>query len=426
MGALMLDEARSVALQSPEREAGLDRKGDGRGAPIGVSRPTLDGRRIALFSGNYNYVRDGANQALNRLVGRLEELGATVRVYSPVTSTPAFPPTGTLVPVPSVRLPGRGEYRLALGLSAATRDDIATFNPHLVHLSAPDWLGTKAQTFARDDLRIPVVASLHTRFERYLDHYGMGFLRRLMVAHLDRFYGRCDRVLVPNAPILEELAPKLGKDRLRIWGRGVDRDLFSPGRRSEAWRASLGLAPTDVAILFFGRLVLEKGTRAFAEMMIDLQKTIPNARALVVGDGPARTEMEQMLPNAIFTGQLTGNALATAIASADVMVNPSLSEAFGNVNLEAMASGLAVVAADCDSARNLMVHGESGWLCQSPPGSDWSKEVSELLKSGRLPNLGSAAAKVASTYEWTSILDAVAETYLDLLTSNTETSGKVL
>ena len=122
--------------------------------------------RIALFSGNYNIVRDGANKALNRLVDFLLERGAAVRIYSPTTDRPAFAPSGDLVSVPSLPIPRRSDYRLALGLTAAIRADIRRFRPTHFHLSCPDLLGTQAQMFARE-LGVPVVASMHTRFETY-------------------------------------------------------------------------------------------------------------------------------------------------------------------------------------------------------------------------------------------------------------------
>ncbi|MGH2745648.1 MAG: glycosyltransferase, partial [Thermoleophilaceae bacterium] len=151
--------------------------------------------RVALFSGNYNYLREGANQALNRLVRYLEERrGWEVRVYSPVTGTPAFAPAGTLVPVRSVTLPFRTEFQLALGMPRSIREDIARFSPDLVHVSTPDILDTRAQSWARRR-NIPVVASFHTRFETYFEHYGLGWARPIAEAHLRRFYRRSDHVL---------------------------------------------------------------------------------------------------------------------------------------------------------------------------------------------------------------------------------------
>ena len=203
--------------------------------------------RIALFSGNYNCIRDGANQALNRLVGFLtDEIGARVRVYSPTVAEPAFPPTGDLVSVPSIGIPGRSEYRLALGLPTAIRADIERFDPDIVHLSAPDILGRRAQLFAKQR-GIPVVTSLHTRFETYFQYYGLGFLRRAAERHLRRFYGDSDWVLVPNRLIAQEM--RASGARVAIWGRGVDRTIFSPEQRDLAWRRGLGYDDEDTVIL---------------------------------------------------------------------------------------------------------------------------------------------------------------------------------
>jgi hypothetical protein len=214
--------------------------------------------RIALFSGNYNYLKEGANQALDRLAAHLEAHGHQVRAYSPVTDTPAFEPAGTLIPVPSIRLPVRGEFRLALGLPRHIRSDIERFAPDIVHVSTPDILDTRAQTFAKR-LRVPVVASQHTLFETYLAYYALGWARPLVEAHLRRFYRRADHVLAPTPALVEDMKRLRGDDRASVWSRGVDRALFDPARRDTDWRREYGVADDDVAVLFFGRLVLEKG-----------------------------------------------------------------------------------------------------------------------------------------------------------------------
>ena len=122
--------------------------------------------RVALFSGNYNYVRDGANQALNRLVGYLLRQGVKVRVYSPIVEHPAFPPTGDLVSVPSVAIPGRPEYRLPIAVPSSVRRDLELFAPNIVHVSSPDIVGHRAVSWARRR-QVAVVASVHTRFDSY-------------------------------------------------------------------------------------------------------------------------------------------------------------------------------------------------------------------------------------------------------------------
>src|SRR5260221_568211 len=243
--------------------------------------------RAALFSGNYNYIREGANQALNRLVSRGLERGHAFRIYSPVTDTPAFEPAGDLMPVPSFALPVRGEFRLAPGLPRHIREDVARFSPDLIHVSTPDILGTRAQTFGRR-LGVPVVASLHTRFETYFDHSGLGWARPLAEAHLRRFYRRSDHVLAPTPGIVAELKALRGDGHVSLWSRGVDRDLFDPSRRDLSWRRSQGWRDDDVVALFFGRLVLEKGVRDYVAIVQRLRERGVAVRPLVVGARPAR------------------------------------------------------------------------------------------------------------------------------------------
>lgn len=385
-------------------------------APTVDSRfETLSGVKVALFTGNYNYVKEGANQALNRLVRHLEDrVGAAVRVYSPVTATPAFEPEGILVPVASVPLPGRAEFQLALGLPRAIRADIRAFAPDIVHVATPDILCTRAQTFAKQ-LGVPVIASVHTRFETYADYYGLGFLRPLLQRHLDRFYRRSDMILAPTPAIAADMASVHGPKKLRLWARGVDTALFDPARRSIAWREGHGIGPDDSALLFFGRMVLEKGTERFAETVGALRQRGLAIRPVIVGEGPARDRMAAALPDAIFTGHLTGPALATAIASSDIMLNPSLTEAFGNVTLEAMAAGLAVIAANVSSASNLIDHGRSGLLC-APDTASYADAVMNLIADPvRRAALGHGARTVAMGWRWDHILDTVLESYAMLL-----------
>ena len=156
--------------------------------------------RIALFSGNYNYTRDGANQALNRLVDYLLRLGSAVRIYAPEVSEPDFPPTGDLIGVPNVRMPikGRGEYRLPTGLSRANKKDLELFEPNVVHVASPDPTGHAGLKWAQE-FDLPVLASVHTRFETYPRYYRAAFLEPAVEWILRRFYNRCDALVAPLA-----------------------------------------------------------------------------------------------------------------------------------------------------------------------------------------------------------------------------------
>lgn len=370
-----------------------------------MSRPL----RVALFSGNYNYLREGANQALNELVGHLERGGHSVRVYSPVTDTPAFEPQGTLVPVPSVTLPFRTEFQLALGLPRAIRRDVEQFSPDLIHVSTPDILCTRAKTLARR-LKVPVVASFHTRFEAYLDYYRIGWLRPLVEAHLRRFYRRADWILAPTPALVDELKHIKGDDRVSLWSRGVDRSLFSPSRRDPTWRRAQGWADEDVVVLFFGRLVIEKGVDSFVETVQALRRGGHRVWPLVVGDGPAGDRM-RVLEDALFTGHLQGTELARAIASADIMLSPSTTEAFGNVVLEAMASGVAVISADTPSARALIDPGASGILC-APDAGAYAEAAAQLIRSPQeCERIGAAACAASEKFSWDAASRAAEEAY---------------
>jgi glycosyltransferase involved in cell wall biosynthesis len=367
--------------------------------------------RVALFSGNYNYVRDGANQALNRLVGYLLRQGVKVRVYSPTVENPAFPPTGDLVSVPSIAIPSRSEYRLPLALPPRVRRDLEAFAPNIVHVSSPDIVGHRAVSWARKR-KIAVAASVHTRFETYLEYYHLQWLEPVVRAGLRRFYHRCEIVLAPaESTALILRAQRMNRD-ITIWTRGIDRDQFNPGRRDMEWRRQKGIGDDEMVVAFLGRIVMEKGLDVFADAIHALEQLGVKHRVLVIGEGPARPWFEQQLPDAIFTGQLTGTELSRALASADVFLNPSITEAFGNVTLEAMACALPVIAAEATGATNLVHVGQTGMLVD---GTDPEAFADALARYARDPDLrrrhGLGGLEIARTMDWDTINSAVVRAY---------------
>jgi glycosyltransferase involved in cell wall biosynthesis len=367
--------------------------------------------RIALFSGNYNYVRDGANQALNRLADYLLRQGVQLRVYSPTVAEPAFPATGDLVDVPAIPIPGRSEYRFPLWLTPKVRRDLEQFAPNVVHVSSPDIVGHRAVTWARKN-KVAVVASVHTRFDTYLSYYHLQALEPLAREVMRRFYHRCEVVLAPaqsTAAILR--AQRMNRD-IQTWTRGIDRDQFNPEQRDMAWRRSIGIADDEMVIGFLGRIVMEKGLDVFADAIHAFATFGLKHRVLVIGEGPARPWFAEQLPDAIFTGQLTGIDLSRALASSDVFLNPSMTEAFGNVTLEAMACALPVIAADSTGATNLVRYGVTGMLVD---GEDPDEFAEALATYARDPDLrrrhGEAGLAVARTMDWDTINSAVIRAY---------------
>jgi len=367
--------------------------------------------RVALFSGNYNYVRDGANQALNRLADYLLRNGAAVRVYAPVVEKPDFEPTGDLIGVPSVPVPGRSEYRMPLRLSEEVKRDLAAFAPNVVHVTSPDPVGHRAITWGRKH-GVPVLASVHTRFETYPRYYHMAFLEPLAVAIMRRFYRRCDAMVAPSESTAEVMREqRMGSD-IGIWSRGVDRVIFDPSRGDLAWRRSLGIGDDEVTIGFLGRLVVEKGLDVFSDTMALLRERGVPHRVLVVGQGPAKAWFADRAPEAVFTGMLTHGDLGRAVASMDMLLNPSVTETFGNVTLEAMASGLPVVAARATGSNSLVVDGETGTLCEPGNIPAFADAVTAYITDPELRATHGAAGEVRSrAYTWDAINSVVADTY---------------
>jgi glycosyltransferase involved in cell wall biosynthesis len=372
--------------------------------------------RIALFSGNYNYVRDGANQALNRLVGYLLSQGAQVRVYSPTVAEPAFAPTGELVSVPSLPFPGgRGEYRFPLALSGRVRRDLAAFAPNVVHVSSPDVVGHRAVSWARGR-DLPLLASVHTRFETYFRYYNMAFMEPLIEAILRRFYRRCDALVAPSESMAQVLRAQRMNYDISLWSRGVDRELFNPARRDLTWRRSLGIADDEVAIGFLGRLVMEKGLDVFSDTIDELTRRGIAHKVLVIGEGPARGWFEARLPGAVFSGFQAGADLGRAVAGMDVLFNPSVTETFGNVTLEAMACGRPVVAAAATGSESLVDDGSSGRLVRPGAIHAFAEALRGYIEQPKLRTAHGAAGEARSQeFSWDRINQAVADTYLRLI-----------
>lgn len=376
--------------------------------------------RVALFTGNYNHIRDGVSLTLNRLVKYLEEQNIPVMVFAPSIDNPPIDHYGELVVTPSIPMllvPGRTEYRIATHLSKKAKKKLEEFNPTLVHVATPDGLGIGAAKWAKKH-NLPRVTSYHTHFLSYASYYKWYLypIVPVVMRIFDWFYRQFSQTYVPTQSMIDELK-KIGiPGNMKIWARGIDLDLFNPEKRDMEWRRKVGFADDDIVVTFVSRLVWEKELRTYIDSVKNLKKINPKVRAMVVGDGPAREEAESLLPEAHFTGFATGEDLARAYASSDVFLFPSHTETFGNVTLEAMASGLPCIVADAIGSKSLVDDGVNGYHAEKESVEDFTSKL-KLVIEDEEKRLAMAAKsrEMAMDYQWDKINGGLVENYREAL-----------
>jgi phosphatidylinositol alpha 1,6-mannosyltransferase len=316
------------------------------------ARVQLDGVRLALFSDTFPPQMNGVSRTLERLVGAARDRGADVRIFT--TSDPELqhhdPDEVRWNSVPFWAYP---QVRLSAPRAFAARADLAQWAPSLVHVATEFGVGLAGRS-AASSLRIPLVTSYHTSFSAYAEFYQLGALAPMGWKYFRWFHSAAARTFTPTDAIRAEVEAH-GFRNVGVWGRGVDGDRFDPSFRSLDWRRGLGIADDDIIVLYVGRIAKEKGLEHALSAMHQLAASTPSIRFVYVGDGPYEAELKAAAPaSAIFTGRLSGVPLSTAYASSDVFLFPSVTDTFGNVLLEAMASGLVVLSADAGNTRELI------------------------------------------------------------------------
>ena len=298
--------------------------------------------RVTLVTETYFPQVNGVSRTLGQLVRHLKESGDSVQLIQPDYGNPA--PSDDTVLVRSITMPFYKELHLPLPPFGRVRRAIEAFQPDVIHVATEATLGLATLWFAQA-LNVPVVSSFHTHFDHYSDHYGVGWTKGAIWRYLRWFHNRTRETYVPSRATIAELE-KRGFERLELWPRGVDSHLFRPDRPGRAEvRRSLGFGPENVVIGYVSRIAVEKNVGYLVEALERVRADRDHARFLFVGDGPARAEIERRMgPHARFVGYRTGDDLADHYAAADLFAFTSLTETFGNVVLEAMSSGLPVVA----------------------------------------------------------------------------------
>jgi len=353
---------------------------------------------------------------MGRIVSGLQARGHAVQLIRPrqnAADRPADQPLFQEVLQRGMPIPRYDALKLGLPAKQALMRLWATRRPDIVHVVTEGPLGWSALA-AASKLKLPVATDFHTNFHSYSVHYGIGWLKTPITAYLRKFHNKALRTLVPTDSLRQELLA-LGFRNLQVVARGVDTALFNPSRRSAALRGQWGVAADDPVALYVGRIAPEKNLplvlRAYA-LMRELQ---PRLRLVMVGDGPERTRIERDNPDVVFAGMRTGEDLAAHYASADIFLFPSLTETYGNVTVEAMASGLAVLAYDYAAAKQHIRSGENGLLVAPGAADDYAQAAATLVTDlPRARRLGEKARSTTEKLDWSCIVTEFEQALLAL------------
>ncbi|HTY04784.1 MAG TPA: glycosyltransferase family 1 protein [Rhodocyclaceae bacterium] len=361
---------------------------------------------VALVTETYPPEVNGVALTVARLVDGLRQRDLRVQVIRPRQGRLDDPGQGELL-IPGLPIPGYPGLRFGLPAHRSLRRQWLRDPPDVVHVATEGPLGAAAVGAARS-LHLPVSSGFHTNFRAYSRHYRLGWLKSLVGGHLRRFHNRTDLTLAPTARLARELRAD-GYRNVDILARGVDTHVFNPAQRSADLRDSWGVGPEDLVVAYVGRIAAEKNlglvTRTFAAIVAQR----PDARLLFVGDGPLLDSLRRRHPNHIYAGLRRGEDLAAHYASADLFLFPSLTETFGNVVPEALASGLGVIAFDCAAAADLIEPGRNG--ITAPPGNDdaFIAAASRLAMDGdELARIRATASASVAHMEWSRIQERFA------------------
>lgn len=335
--------------------------------------PIAPPRHFAIVSETWRPQVNGVANTLGRLSDGLLAGGNQLQVIRPAQpgESPGVTTKGAVQQLLVKGLPIPGYAQLQFGLPAYGRilNHWREQRPDSIYLATEGPLGWSALRVAHR-LRIPVISGFHTNFQQYSEHYRLGLLHRPVSAYLRWFHNQTLVTLSASTTQQHELT-RMGINNPMLLGRGVDCELFHPSHRDTALRQQWGVGENDLVLLHVGRLAAEKNLQLLQRSWQYAQKQCPagiRLRMVVVGDGPQREQLQRAIPDAVFTGALSGAGLAAAYASGDIFLFPSLTETFGNVVTEAMASGLAVIAYDTAAAHQHIRDRYSG--CLAPPGNE--------------------------------------------------------
>ena len=370
--------------------------------------------KIAYFIDTLPPHCDGVVKTICQLVETLKTEKVEFKFFSSFKPGCEYNWTDCVHKTFSVPVAVNKEYRLALPYFQGVYKELDTFGPDIVHSVGPTFLSLYGSRYARKR-NVKSVASYHTNFISYMPYYKFPrFLDPLAIRLHRRFYNRFDRVLVPSATAGEDLK-KTGIRNIFIWSRGVNLDKYSPAHRNFELRKKFG-ADRQPLLLFVGRLVEEKDLKDLVSAVNLLKEKGHAFQLVIVGNGPMQSELQRLLPDAFFAGFQTGQSLSEWYASSDMLIFPSTTETFGNVVLEAFASGIPAVVVNKGGAKDLIREGIDGFIAESNSPKDLAGKIELALgNKNTLLQMGKEARKKAEKQTWERANRAVLKCYEEVL-----------
>lgn len=367
--------------------------------------------RIAFFTDMLVEGFDGASRTMLQLIQRIPD--DTFDILFVVGEFNAPIPASKVCRVPTITFPMNNDYQLALPLIVKHKieEQLSVFAPEIIHISTPSLLGQFALKYAKKKA-LPVLSIYHTHFISYLDYYlkHVPWIARLLKLQLGmsqrEFYNQCSLVYVPSETILRELAiTGIEEKKMTIWKRGINTTIFNPGKRNRERIVAI-TGNNWFTVLFASRLVWEKNLETLIQVYHLFLNMGYEWNFIVAGDGIAAAALQREMPGAYFTGKIDHESLAELYASSDVFLFPSVSETYGNVVAEAMASGLPCVIADGGGSRDLIQHGISGFLCDPFDAKEYLRYMIQLQCNSTLQQqIIVAAHQAAAAFDWANLAE---------------------
>lgn len=370
--------------------------------------------RLALFTDTFLPQTNGVSLTLQHLTTHLNRRGIEHLLFSP-KSAPEDSYADPIRPITSIPFFLYPECRLALPNMSSIQSELKAFKPDLLHMATPFNIGLCGLRYARKH-NLPHVASYHTHFDRYLEYYRMKGIVPLYWKYMKWFHRSADATFAPSNETIHSLQVQ-GFERLKLWSRGIDCDLYTPNKRSHQIRERYGIT-APLLLLYVGRIAPEKDISVLSTAMQQLPESIQShVHWLVVGDGPLLPEMRAQAPyNVTFTGYKHGEELAQLYASADLFVFPSSTETFGNVILEAMASGLPVLTVNEGGVKDLVTPGLTGMITPARSPDAFIREICACIEEPlKLAAMGYEGRQMALSRSWENILDGLLHDYEEIL-----------